>query len=102
MSNKKFKHRAIPVGEDKMLSLCESCIHMPSGKVPMSNEETTNGSREKPHMYCLKKAFFPSVNYSNDGKPFYDVAKCDGWELLPELLNRATNKEVEIKRPDNE
>jgi hypothetical protein len=101
MNDKKFKHRAIAVGEFKMTSLCESCIHMPSGKIPMSNEEVLNGTRERPHMYCLKKAFFPSVNYNNEGKPFYDVAKCDGWEVLPELLDKVTSrKEIEIKRPE--
>lgn len=100
-NTKKFKHRAIEVAESKMISMCESCVHMPSGKVPMSNEEVNGGARERPHMYCLKKAFFPSVNYNNEGKPFYDVAKCDGWEVLEDLLKNVPKKEeVEIKRPE--
>jgi len=79
MAKKKFKIRAIEVGEGTMISLCESCVHMPSGKVPQSNQQKDNGNPEQPHMYCTKKAFFPDVNYDNNGKPFYDVAKCDGY-----------------------
>lgn len=78
------------------------CSHA-VGKVPMSNDEVNSGAREKPHMYCIKKAFFPGINYSNDGKPFYDVAKCDGWELVPEIANKITNASMEeIKRPDEQ
>lgn len=100
MSKAKFKHRAIPVGEDKFVSLCESCAFMPSGKVPLSNHEVGSGAQEKPHMYCLKKAFFPAINYSNDGKPFYDVAKCDGWELFEEIAKKKQNTHPEITRPN--
>lgn len=97
----KFKHRAINVGEDKMISLCESCNHMPSGEVPISNEELATGKKPRRYMYCLKKAFFPSVNYDNSGKPFYDVAKCDGWELYPEITKIEEKQEIEeIKRPE--
>ena len=92
---KQFKHRGLPVGEDIFISLCETCIHMPEGKVPQSNHDINNGTAEQPFMYCTKKAYFPDVNYTNEGKPFYDVAKCDGYEQ-----DRRTEqqKQPEIKR----
>lgn len=100
MNEKNIKHRAIEVGKETMISLCESCTHMPSGKVPQSNTQRQNGELESPHMYCVKKAFFPNINYDNKGKPFYDVAKCDGYE---KFINNKTNKkqnEIDIRRAD--
>lgn len=97
----RFKHRAIAVGESTMISLCESCEYMPSGKVPQSNHDKESGLPEQPHMYCVKKAFFPDVNYSNDGKPFYDVAKCDGYERYSKLQEKE-HQHPEIKRHDGE
>lgn len=98
---KRFKHRAIEVGESTMISLCETCEHMPSGKVPQSNHDKETGAPEQPHMYCVKKAFFPDVNYSNQGKPFYDVARCDGYHRYTPP-NSQEHKDAEIKRYDGE
>ena len=33
-------------------------------------------------MYCKKKAYFPNINYDNEGNVFYDVGKCDGYERV--------------------
>jgi len=79
MSVKK-KHRAINVGKDICISLCETCKHMPTGQVPRNNKELSNKSPKQPFMLCLFKAFAPLVEYDNDGNPFYDVAECDGYE----------------------
>ena len=77
---RKKKHRAIDVGKDAYVSLCETCKHMPEGTVPRNNTEIRNGSPAIPFMLCLKKAFAPIVEYDNQGKAFYDVAECDGYE----------------------
>jgi hypothetical protein len=101
MSRKRNKHRQIKVGDDLMISLCETCVHMPGGKVPQSNNEKSNGDVERPHMYCSKKAFFPEVNYNNQGKPFYDVAKCDGYQRYNPPKDKPQGpKEPEIQRVD--
>jgi len=97
---KRFQHRAIDVGDGTMVSLCETCKHMPSGKIPQSNSEVENGYPEKPHMYCREKAFFPDINYSNEGKPFYDVKKCDGYERYKEEGTKPQHHE--IKRANTE
>ena len=76
----KRKHRGIPVGKDNLISLCETCKHMPSGVIPQTNEEVMNKSQKRPFMMCLKKAFLPKIEYDNEGNPFYDVASCDGYE----------------------
>lgn len=100
---KQFKHRAIQVGENHVISLCESCAHMPSGRVPQSNEELNNGTPEKAYLYCIKKAFFPRIDYSNEGKPFYDVAKCDKYELFEQIVAKIQKKqEINIERPEDE
>lgn len=98
----RFKHRAIEVGDSTMISLCETCEFMPSGKVPQSNHDKNTGAPEQPHMYCVKKAFFPDVNYSNQGKPFYDVAKCDGYVRYAKIDANQKHQDLEIKRHDGE
>lgn len=101
MANKKLKFRAIEVGEGTMISLCESCVHMPSGKVPQSNHSKDNNNPEQPHMYCTKKAFFPDINYDNKGKPFYDVAKCDGYiRYVKPQDELKRNDSIDIKRSE--
>lgn len=102
MAKARFKHRAIEVGETTMISLCESCQHMPSGKVPQSNHDKTTGVPERPSLYCIKKAFFPDVNYSNSGKPFYDVARCDSYERYIPQEQQEKYRDPEIKRYDGE
>ena len=68
------------VGKLEFLSLCATCVHMPSGEIPQSNSDISSGKKARPHMYCAKKSFFPDINFDNKGKPFYDVAKCDKYE----------------------
>ena len=80
MAKKRLKHRSLNVSDGTMISLCETCVHMPQGSVPQNNFQKDGGHPEQPHMYCSKKAFFPDINYDNDGVPFYDVAKCDGYD----------------------
>lgn len=96
MARKRNKHRQIPVGDDMMISLCETCVHMPQSKVPQSNHERQAGEPERPHMYCTKKAFFPQVNYDNKGNVFYDVAKCDGYQRY----NPPKGEDQDPKRPE--
>ena len=105
MAKKKSKHRAIEVGEGIMVSLCETCEHMPSGKVPQSNHQKDIGEPEQPYLYCIKKAFFPDVNYDNKGKPFYDVAKCDEYERYKRQDNgngASNTRQPEIRRANGE
>lgn len=77
---KRIKHRSIDVGESTMISLCETCKHMPEGHVPQSNFQKTESHPQQPHMYCSRKAFFPDINYDSEGIPFYDVATCDAYD----------------------
>lgn len=93
LNTDKMEHRKINVNENTHISMCETCIHMPEGKVPQSNHEVQNGLPEQPFMYCTKKAFFPFVNYDNEGKPFYDVAKCDGYNPVKEFENGGRKQE---------
>lgn len=95
MAKTKLKHRLIDVGQEKMISLCETCEHMPFGNIPQSNNQKNNKDPEEPHMYCSKKSFFPDINYSNGGIPFYDVATCDGYQ---EYNKTKEKNKIRIKR----
>lgn len=87
---KKRKHRAIEVGKEVYISMCETCKYMPDGKIPRSNEQVKNGYSVSPHMMCVKKAFAPMIDYDNNGKPFYDVAECDSYVDYKEDMSNYT------------
>ena len=75
------------VGIEKLISLCNTCEHMPSGSVPKSNRQAQQKGPKVPFMYCRKMCFFPQTNFTNEGKPFYDVAECDGYEEIKTKQN---------------
>ena len=77
---KKRKHRAIAIGEEIYISMCETCKYMPEGKIPRTNEQVKNGTMIQHNYICTKKAYVPQIDYDGKGSPFYDVAECDSYE----------------------